>query len=163
MSRRNTALYWIAALHKLLTEETAHDAVQDNLCGMLMLSEQGSGCTALVVAVLARKIELTRAERHVHNFMMDNQLTKRVRRALRSSSKSNLLGAGCLYVQPTARKTNRCVSRHRYVPTSGRGEVRRTQKLKRSMAPPPQGTSANVRINLIPPETRFIGLHFCRR
>jgi len=31
-----------------------------------------------VVAVLARKMELTRAERHVHNFMMDNELTKRV-------------------------------------------------------------------------------------
>ena len=39
---------------------------------------QGSGCTALVVAVLARKLELTRAEKHVHNFMMDNQLNKRV-------------------------------------------------------------------------------------
>ena len=39
---------------------------------------QGSGCTALVVAVLARKLELTRAEKHVHNFMMDNQLAKRV-------------------------------------------------------------------------------------
>jgi len=42
---------------------------------------QGSGCTALVVAVLARKLELTRAEKHVHNFMMDNQLTKRVSHA----------------------------------------------------------------------------------
>ena len=30
------------------------------------------------MAVLARKLELTRAEKHVHNFMMDNQLTKRV-------------------------------------------------------------------------------------
>ena len=39
---------------------------------------QGAGCTALVVAVLARKLELTRAEKHVHNFMMDTQLTKRV-------------------------------------------------------------------------------------
>jgi len=42
------------------------------------VTRQGSGCTALVVAVLARKLELTRAEKHVHNFMMDNQLTKRV-------------------------------------------------------------------------------------
>ena len=53
---------------------------------------QGSGCTALVVAVLARKMELTRAERHVHNFMMDNELTKRVRRRSRRfhlSTKSN--------------------------------------------------------------------------
>lgn len=40
--------------------------------------EQGAGCTALVVAVIARKLELTRAEKHVHNFMMDTQLTKRV-------------------------------------------------------------------------------------
>lgn len=41
---------------------------------------QGAGCTALVVAVVARKLELTKAEKHVHNFMMDTQLTKRVRR-----------------------------------------------------------------------------------
>ena len=33
----------------------------------------------MVVAVLARKLELSRAEKHVHNFMMDNQLSKRVR------------------------------------------------------------------------------------
>ena len=39
---------------------------------------KGAGCTALVVAVIARKLELTRAEKHVHNFMMDTQLTKRV-------------------------------------------------------------------------------------
>lgn len=40
-----------------------------------------------MVAVLARKLELTRAEKHVHNFMMDTQLTKRVclRESLRSS------------------------------------------------------------------------------
>ncbi|KAI0219689.1 hypothetical protein LSAT2_028799 [Lamellibrachia satsuma] len=42
---------------------------------------QGAGCTALVVAVLARKLELTRAEKHVHNFMMDTQLTKRLKNA----------------------------------------------------------------------------------
>ena len=27
--------------------------------------------------------------------------------------------------------------------------------------PPPRGTSANIRINLIPPETTVIGVHFC--
>ncbi|GFY37178.1 small conductance calcium-activated potassium channel protein [Trichonephila inaurata madagascariensis] len=42
---------------------------------------QGAGCTALVVAVIARKLELSRAEKHVHNFMMDTQLTKRLRNA----------------------------------------------------------------------------------
>lgn len=51
------------------------NAVKFDVCLSCM---QGSGCTALVVAVLARKLELTRAEKHVHNFMMDNQLTKRV-------------------------------------------------------------------------------------
>ena len=39
---------------------------------------QGAGCTALVVAVVARKSELTRAEKHVHNFMMDTQIYKKV-------------------------------------------------------------------------------------
>merc|ERR1711962_1599041 len=41
----------------------------------------GAGCTALVVAVVARKLELTKAEKHVHNFMMDTQLTKRLKNA----------------------------------------------------------------------------------
>uniref|UniRef100_W5L4N6 Potassium intermediate/small conductance calcium-activated channel, subfamily N, member 1a n=1 Tax=Astyanax mexicanus TaxID=7994 RepID=W5L4N6_ASTMX len=40
---------------------------------------RGAGCTALVVAVVARKLELTKAEKHVHNFMMDTQLCKRVK------------------------------------------------------------------------------------
>ena len=30
------------------------------------------------------------------------------------------------------------------------------------LTPPPKGTPANIPINLIFPETRFIGLHFCR-
>jgi hypothetical protein len=33
-----------------------------------------------MVAVLARKLELARAEKHVHFFMMDTQLNKRVRK-----------------------------------------------------------------------------------
>ena len=41
---------------------------------------KGVSCTATMVAVLARKLELSRAEKHVHNFMMDTQLTKRVKR-----------------------------------------------------------------------------------
>jgi len=31
------------------------------------------------------------------------------------------------------------------------------------LTPPPQETSANIRINLIPPETRNTGLYFCCR
>ena len=30
------------------------------------------------------------------------------------------------------------------------------------LTPAPQGTSANIHKNLIPPKTRVIGLHFCR-
>uniref|UniRef100_A0A182FTH1 Calmodulin-binding domain-containing protein n=1 Tax=Anopheles albimanus TaxID=7167 RepID=A0A182FTH1_ANOAL len=45
------------------------------------LTLEGAGCTALLVAVVSRKLELTRAEKHVHNFMMDTQLTKRLKNA----------------------------------------------------------------------------------
>lgn len=55
---------------------------------------QGAGCTALVVAVVARKLELTKAEKHVHNFMMDTQLTKRVSRLTPMSSCRSTAGVG---------------------------------------------------------------------
>jgi len=48
------------------------------LTPLSFIAIQGAGCTALLVAVVSRKLELTRAEKHVHNFMMDTQLTKRV-------------------------------------------------------------------------------------
>lgn len=51
-----------------------------------ILRIQGAGCTALVVAVVARKLELTKAEKHVHNFMMDTQLTKRVKTFVTATS-----------------------------------------------------------------------------
>jgi len=60
------------------------DMVPNTLCGRtvcLLTGIMGAGCTALVVAVVARKLELTKAEKHVHNFMMDTQLTKRVKNA----------------------------------------------------------------------------------
>nr|XP_006818325.1 PREDICTED: small conductance calcium-activated potassium channel protein 2-like isoform X2 [Saccoglossus kowalevskii] len=60
------------------------DMVPNTYCGRgvaVITGIMGAGCTALVVAVLARKLELTRAEKHVHNFMMDTQLTKRVKNA----------------------------------------------------------------------------------
>uniref|UniRef100_A0A8C7LZJ9 Potassium calcium-activated channel subfamily N member 1 n=1 Tax=Oncorhynchus kisutch TaxID=8019 RepID=A0A8C7LZJ9_ONCKI len=58
------------------------DMVPHTYCGKgvcLLTGIMGAGCTALVVAVVARKSELTRAEKHVHNFMMDTQLYKRVK------------------------------------------------------------------------------------
>ncbi|XP_058473925.1 small conductance calcium-activated potassium channel protein 2 isoform X2 [Solea solea] len=58
------------------------DIVPNTYCGKgvcLLTGIMGAGCTALVVAVVAKKLELTKAEKHVHNFMMDTQLTKRVK------------------------------------------------------------------------------------
>jgi len=46
---------------------------------LFLILFKGVSCTATMVAVLARKLELSRAEKHVHNFMMDTQLTKRVK------------------------------------------------------------------------------------
>uniref|UniRef100_A0A1I7UKZ9 fructose-bisphosphatase n=1 Tax=Caenorhabditis tropicalis TaxID=1561998 RepID=A0A1I7UKZ9_9PELO len=39
----------------------------------------GTCASSMVVAVIARKLELTRAEKHVHNFMQDTQLTKQLK------------------------------------------------------------------------------------
>ncbi|XP_071019613.1 small conductance calcium-activated potassium channel protein 1b [Oncorhynchus clarkii lewisi] len=58
------------------------DMVPHTYCGKgvcLLTGIMGAGCTAMVVAVVARRSELTRAEKHVHNFMMDSQLYKRVK------------------------------------------------------------------------------------
>ena len=52
--------------------------IYENVYQYLSFLFQGAGSTALVVAVIARKLELSRAEKHVHNFMMDTQLTKKV-------------------------------------------------------------------------------------
>ncbi|XP_059168738.1 small conductance calcium-activated potassium channel protein 2-like isoform X2 [Physella acuta] len=60
------------------------DIVPNTYCGRgvaISVGVMGSGCTALVVAVIARKLELSRAEKHVHYFMMDTQLTKRLKNA----------------------------------------------------------------------------------
>ncbi|KAG7177413.1 Small conductance calcium-activated potassium channel protein 1-like, partial [Homarus americanus] len=56
------------------------DIVPNTYCGRgiaVTTGIMGAGCTALLVAVVSRKMELSRAEKHVHNFMMDTQLTKR--------------------------------------------------------------------------------------
>ncbi|GLH00407.1 uncharacterized protein GBIM_06795 [Gryllus bimaculatus] len=60
------------------------DIVPNTYCGRgiaVFTGMMGAGCTALLVAVVSRKLELTRAEKHVHNFMMDTQLTKRLKNA----------------------------------------------------------------------------------
>ncbi|KAG8143412.1 putative Intermediate conductance calcium-activated potassium channel protein [Naja naja] len=55
------------------------DVVPQTVCGKvvcLFTGVMGVGCTALLVAVAADKLEFTRAEKHVHNFMMDIQCAK---------------------------------------------------------------------------------------
>ncbi|XP_056274185.1 small conductance calcium-activated potassium channel protein 1-like [Pseudoliparis swirei] len=58
------------------------DVVPHTDCGRsicLFTGIMGAGCTVPVVAVVARKLELTRAEKHVHNFMMDSHISKRLK------------------------------------------------------------------------------------
>ncbi|KAJ8683962.1 hypothetical protein QAD02_019754 [Eretmocerus hayati] len=60
------------------------DIVPNTYCGRgitVFTGIMGAACTALLVAVVSKKLELTRAEKHVHNFMMDTQLTKRLKNA----------------------------------------------------------------------------------
>lgn len=66
----------------VLTARRFGDIVPSTTCGRavaIVTGLTGSGCMALFVAVLARKLELSRAEKHVHNFLQDSELTKRVR------------------------------------------------------------------------------------
>ncbi|CAD5123996.1 unnamed protein product [Dimorphilus gyrociliatus] len=56
------------------------DIVPNSYCGRsiaVLTGIFGAGCTALIVAVLARKLELSRAEKYVHNFVIDVELDKR--------------------------------------------------------------------------------------
>lgn len=60
------------------------DLVPNTYCGRaicVVSGLMGVSCTATMVAVLARKLELARAEKHVHFFMMDTQLNKRLKNA----------------------------------------------------------------------------------
>ena len=68
------------------------DIVPISYCGRsiaVLTGIFGAGCTALVVAVLARKLELSRAEKYVHNFVIDVELDKRLKHMA-----ANILKAG---------------------------------------------------------------------
>ena len=68
------------------------DIVPNSYCGRtiaVLTGMFGAGCTALVVAVLARKLELSRAEKYVHNFVIDVELDKQYKHAA-----ANILKAG---------------------------------------------------------------------
>ncbi|KAM7537681.1 hypothetical protein Aperf_G00000070243 [Anoplocephala perfoliata] len=58
------------------------DVVANTYCGRaisIVTGVLGSLCTALFVAVFARKLELSKAEKHVVHFMMENGLTKKMK------------------------------------------------------------------------------------
>ncbi|CAL8068233.1 unnamed protein product [Calicophoron daubneyi] len=58
------------------------DIVPHTSCGRLVAVTtglMGSACTALLVAVFSRKLEMSKAEKHVLHFMQANKITKRVK------------------------------------------------------------------------------------
>lgn len=70
------------------------DMVPETVCGKmvcLFTGVMGVGCTALIVAVAAQKLEFTKAEKHVHNFMMDIHYMKQIKCAA-----ANVLGEAWL-------------------------------------------------------------------
>ena len=58
------------------------DIVPNSLCGRsvaVVSGIMGAGCTALVVAVLARKLELSSAEKYVHDFVLQIDMGKKLK------------------------------------------------------------------------------------
>ncbi|XP_056398526.1 intermediate conductance calcium-activated potassium channel protein 4 [Hyla sarda] len=77
------------------------DMVPDTVCGKmvcLFTGVMGVACTALIVAVAAQKLEFTKAEKHVHNFMMDIRYMKQIKCAA-----ANVLGEAWLLHKHTKR------------------------------------------------------------
>ncbi|XP_075462500.1 intermediate conductance calcium-activated potassium channel protein 4 isoform X1 [Ascaphus truei] len=75
------------------------DVVPHTVCGRMVClctGVMGVGCTALIVAVAAQKLEFTKAEKHVHNFMMDIHYMKQVKCAA-----ANVLGEAWLLYRHT--------------------------------------------------------------
>ncbi|TKC53790.1 intermediate conductance calcium-activated potassium channel protein 4 [Monodon monoceros] len=67
----------------------------------------GVCCTALLVAVVARKLEFNKAEKHVHNFMMDIQYTKEMK-----ESAARVLQESWMFYKHTRRKDSGATRRH---------------------------------------------------
>jgi hypothetical protein len=67
------------------------DIKPSTFCGRgitVITGMMGAGCTALVVAVLARKLELSRSEKYVHDFVLDVDLDKRLKNEAANVMKS---------------------------------------------------------------------------
>ena len=58
------------------------DIVPNTHCGRgiaVVTGILGTGCTALIVAILARKMELSRSEKYVHNFVLEVEIGNRLK------------------------------------------------------------------------------------
>jgi hypothetical protein len=68
-----TTLLFLPSLFNFISSSAARGKIV-----MHPFISQGVCTSSMVVAVIAQKLQLTCAERHVYVFMMDAQLTKRV-------------------------------------------------------------------------------------
>ena len=58
------------------------DIVPNSFCGRgiaVLTGILGTGCTALIVAILARKLELSRAEKYVHNYVFEVEIGNQIK------------------------------------------------------------------------------------
>ncbi|KAL0985017.1 hypothetical protein UPYG_G00151870 [Umbra pygmaea] len=79
--RMDTAL-WLIAITFLTVGYG--DVAPTTSCGKLVClftGVMGVACTAMLVAVMTKKLALNKGEKHVHFFMMDIQISKRIRHA----------------------------------------------------------------------------------
>ena len=88
------------------------DLVPISYCGRgiaVLTGMMGAGCTALVVAVLARRLELSRSEKYVHDFVIDADLDKRLKHEA-----ANVMKAGWFVYKCKKNKgnTSKIVSHH---------------------------------------------------
>ncbi|KAM4650900.1 intermediate conductance calcium-activated potassium channel protein 4 isoform 2-T2 [Discoglossus pictus] len=86
------------------------DVVPDTVCGKivcLFTGVMGVGCTALLVAVAAQKLEFTKAEKHVHNFMKDIHYMKQIKCAA-----ANVLREAWLVHRHTKNRDNVKIRQH---------------------------------------------------
>ncbi|KAK3098304.1 hypothetical protein FSP39_018185 [Pinctada imbricata] len=86
------------------------DIVPTTYCGRsiaVLTGVMGAGCTALVVAVLARKLELSRSEKYVHDFVLDVDLDKKLKHEA-----ANVMKAGWFVYKFRKLKANHSKSFH---------------------------------------------------
>ncbi|XP_065117041.1 intermediate conductance calcium-activated potassium channel protein 4 isoform X1 [Paramisgurnus dabryanus] len=103
----DTAL-WLIAITFLTVgygDVSPHTSCGKLVC--LFTGVMGVACTAMLVAVMTKKLALNKGEKHVHFFMMDIQISKRIRHAA-----ANVLRECWLLHQTTKRSDNRGEHRH---------------------------------------------------